>query len=89
MQKEFGEIHNRLYSIRVHYLRKTQREICNNLRISQSLLSCIEAGKSHGSAMFMLLYFYVNHYGINLNWVFADENRGLNVFLRDESINFF
>ena len=89
MAKEFLEIHNRLYVIRVRYLRKTQREICDRLGISQSLLSIIESGKSHGSAMFSLLYFYANQYGVNLNWIFAEENRGLNVFLRDESINFF
>lgn len=87
--QNLNEVPSRLYIIRTRYLKKTQKEICTALNFSQSLLSFIESGKYYGKALFCLVYFYINQYGVNSNWIFSEDNKCYNVFLKDDVINFF
>lgn len=73
----------RLKTFRKLIIKKSQKEMCEELICAQSALSQIENGALFGQLLIYLMRHYVEKYNANINWVLATDNHDISMVVQE------
>lgn len=73
----------RLKTFRKLVIKKSQKEICEELICAQSALSQVENGSTFGQLMIYVMRHYVEKYNANINWVLASDNHDISMVVQE------